>query len=297
MEAVPVRFIRVTAVRRLTPHLVRITFGGEDLADLRYDEPDQQVKLYFPKPAQTVPRMPASGADFAGWYDAFNAIPEPERPWMRSYTLRTHDPDQHTIAVDFVLHDHNAGPATRWARTAAPGDTLAMFGPSAYFTRPIPLRTSIAGADWILLVGDETALPAIGAVLEALPAGTRAEAFVEVPSPADELPIPTSPTVSAHWLHRDVPAGRSTLLLDAVRRAEFPAGEVFAWLAGEASIVRSLRRYLVDERGIDKRAIEFTGHWRLALSQDDPPSADDLAEAQERLATAAAAQSQPPDAG
>lgn len=296
MQAIPVRFIRVAGVRQLTPHLVRVTFGGADLADLYYDEPDQQVKLYFPKPGQSVPRMPAPSDDFTGWYDAFNAIPEPERPWMRSYTIRTHDPEHQTIAVDFVVHDDHAGPATRWARTAGRGDTLAMVGPSAYFTRPIPLRTSIAAADWLLLVGDETALPAIGGILEALPDGSRAEVFVEVPGLADEQAISTRGMVDLHWLHRDgVPPGQSTLLLDAVRRASFPTGAIFAWLAGEAGIVRSLRRHLVDERGVDKRAIEFTGHWRRALSQDDPPSADDLAEAQERLAMAAAAPSSPAD--
>lgn len=294
----PVRFIQVNDVRQLTPHLRRVTFGGDDLADLHYDEPDQQVKLYFPKPGQSAPRMPAPSTDFTSWYDVFNAIPEPERPWMRSYTLRAHDPERRTIAVDFVIHDDHAGPATNWARTAAPGDTLAMFGPSAYFNRPTPLRTSVSAADWLLLAGDETALPAIGGILEALPDGTRAEAFVEVPAPEDQLALVTRGAVGIRWLHRDgVPAGRSPLLLDAVRRASFPAGAVFAWLAAEAGIVRSLRRHLLDERGVDKRAIEFTGHWRQALSQDDPPSADDLAEAQERLATAAATPSPQPDRG
>lgn len=289
MTALPVRFIRVTAVHHPTPRLARVTFGGDDLADLREVEPDQQVKLYFPQPGQAAPRMPEPSDNFGRWYEAFTAIPESERPWMRSYTLRSHDPRRQRIAVDFVLHDRHAGPATRWAWTARPGDTLAMFGPSEYFARPHPLLASMAAADWLLLAGDETALPAIGGILEALPVGTRARAYVEVRDAADEQTLPTAAEATVSWLHRgETPAERSTLLPDAVRRASLPTGALFAWLAGEAGIVRTLRRHLVDERGVDKRFIEFTGHWRRAASQDDPPSADDLADANERLAAASA---------
>jgi NADPH-dependent ferric siderophore reductase len=137
MEEVPIRYVQVTGVKRITPRMARITFGGDDLAGFTYDEPDQQVKLYFPKPGQTVPRLPEPNAygDFMGWYQAYNAIPQPERPWMRSYTIRAHHPQPDTIDIDFVLHD-DAGPATQWAQSAEPGDTLGMFGPSAMFARP-----------------------------------------------------------------------------------------------------------------------------------------------------------------
>lgn len=296
MARLPVRFIHVTEIKRITPHMARITFGGDDLADLGSSEPDQQVKLYFPKPGQPVPRLPEPGpdGDFTRWYQEYLAIPEPERPWMRSYTIRAHHPDRGVIDIDFVLHS-DAGPATRWAQSATPGDVLGMFGPSASFARPAAIGTSIAASDWLLLAGDETALPAISSLLESLPAGARAVAYVEVSGPAEEQPIDTRGQVTVHWLHRgDLPAGHSDVLVRAVRDADFPPGAVFAWLAGEASAVRALRRHLIQERGVDKRVIDFTGHWRLKLTQDDAPTEEDLAEARERLADARAQQPTPP---
>ncbi|WP_206503291.1 siderophore-interacting protein [Streptomyces chrestomyceticus] len=306
-EPLPVRYIEVTAVRRLSPHLVRITFGGPDLAGFRLDAPDQQVKLYIPRPGQRAPRLPEAPADgdLMRWYQAFRTIPEDERPWMRSYTVRAHHPGTGTIDIDFVLHgtatvsgpDSGSdggpvsgsdggsanGPATRWAHLAAPGDTLGMFGPSAYFARPVPLGT----ADWMLLAGDETALPAIGTLAEWLPEGARAVAYIEVADAADEQTFDTRGDLTVHWLHRGTgPAAPGETLVEAVCGARFPAGSVFAWLAGEAGAVRALRRHLVEDRGLDKRDIDFTGYWRRALTQDDAPTEDDLADARERLAAA-----------
>jgi len=266
MESLPVRLIRVVDVQRITPRFARVTF---DAADHSSAEPDQQVKLYFPKPGQTEPVLPAPDGDFMGWYRAFTSIPEHERPWMRSYTLRAQDP----VVVDFLLHDH-AGPATRWASAAKPGDTLGMFGPSTDFARPVPLSRSIAEADWLLLAGDETALPAIGSLAESLPVGARAVAYVE----ADEQRLDSWGELTVHWVRRGE-------LVDAVRAAEFLPGNVFAWVAGEASAVRALRRHLVDDREVPKRAIDFAGYWRAALSQDDAPTAEDLADAREPRAS------------
>lgn len=289
----PVRLIEVVDVQRLTPHMTRITFGGEDLAasfaEIPTTEPDQQMKLYFPRPGQTQPRLPEPDAegDFMRWYAAYGAIPEPQRPWMRSFTIRRFHPDEGLVDVDFVLHD-DAGPAARWARSARPGDTLGMFGPSGTFARATPLSASITAANWMLLAGDETALPAIGTLVEWLPSGTRVVAYVEVRDATEEQRFETRGDLTLHWLHRgEVPPGHTTLLLDAIRGAEFPPGSVFAWFAGESGAVRSLRRHLVDERGVDKRAIEFSGYWRLRLTQDDAPTTEDLAEAQERLDLAA----------
>jgi NADPH-dependent ferric siderophore reductase len=286
VERQPVRLIEVVAITRVTPHMARVTFGGPDLTDFTSGEPDQQVKLYFPKPGQAVPRLPDADNDFMSWYQAFNDIPEEERPWTRGYTIRAHHPADVTIDIDFVLHDH-AGPATRWAESARPGDKLAMFGPSAMFARAIPLSKSIADTDWLLLAGDATALPAISAMIEQLPRGARAIAYIEVADAAEEQHVYSQGAVTLHWLHRgDTPPGYGILLQDAVRAADFPPGAPFAWLAGEASAIRDLRRHLIHERGLDKRAIDFTGHWRLRLSQDDAPTEEDMAEAQERLATA-----------
>lgn len=292
--SLPLRTVEVAAVRRLSPHMVRVTFGGPALADFGCDGPDQQVKLYFPKPGQAAPVLPEPGADgdVMRWYGAFQAIPEDERPWTRGYTIRAHDPSRGTVDIDFVLHGEGdgddagagegegEGPATRWAWSAEAGDVLAMFGPSAYFAEPVPLGTT----DWMLLAGDESALPAIGTIVEALPEGARAVAYVEVWDGAEEQRFESAGEVTVHWLHRAASTGDGSPLVEAVRAAEFPAGSAFAWLGGEAGAVRALRRHLVGERGLDRRSVHFTGYWRRSLTQDDAPTEADLAEARERSA-------------
>ncbi|MEU3299155.1 siderophore-interacting protein [Streptomyces sp. NPDC006678] len=285
-HTLPVRFVQVTGVRRLTPRMARITFGGPDLAGFDLAGPDQQVKLYFPRPGQRVSLLPASGAgadgDVMRWYAAYSEIPDAERPWMRSYTVRACDTGRGTIDIDFCLHE-DAGPATRWAAAARPGDTLGMFGPSAWFSRPIGLGT----AEWVLLAGDDAALPAIATILEWLPPGIHALVFAEVADAAEEQTFATRAEATLHWLHRGMRrAGTGGLLTQAVRTADLPRGLLYAWLGGEAGTVRALRRHLVDERGVDRLSVDFTGYWRLHLSQDDAPTEEDLTEARERLAEA-----------
>ncbi|MEV6648794.1 siderophore-interacting protein [Amycolatopsis sp. NPDC051371] len=261
----PTGLLEVTAVRRPTPRTVRVTFTGAGLRELE-PWPDQQLKLLFPPPGRPV-RLPSSAADdVMRWYQAYLAIPEDERPVMRSYTVRGRDGA--TIDVDFVLHSDVAsdGPATSWARRAAPGDVLGRYGPDPAYRRPL------STADTVLLAGDETALPAIATLLSEV---DNAVAFVEVADAAEEQPLPV------HWLHRDG-APHGTKLLEAVRDAPLGPGAA-AWLAGEAGMVRALRRHLVGERGLDKGVIEFTGYWRRALTQDDAPTSDDLADAREKL--------------
>ncbi|MEV6447622.1 siderophore-interacting protein [Amycolatopsis sp. NPDC051716] len=261
----PTGLLEVTAVRPVTPRTVRVTFTDSDLADLE-PWPDQQLKLLFPPPGRPV-RLPAADGDVMRWYQAFLAVPENERPVMRSYTVRSRDRD--TIDVDFVLHSGSAGPATAWARRAAPGDVLGRYGPDAAYRRPL------STADTLLCAGDETAIPAIATILSEV---DNAVAFVEVADAAEEQPLPGE----VHWLHRDG-AGHGRKLVEAVRGAALPEGSVAAWLAGEASTVRAVRRHLVGERGWAKNVVEFTGYWRRSLTQDDAPTPEDLADAAEKL--------------
>lgn len=255
--------LEVTEVRRPTPRTVRVTCTGPGLAELEA-WPDQQLKLLFPPPGRPV-RLPSPDDDVMRWYQAYLAIPEEERPVMRSYTVRGRAGS--TIDVDFVLHDAGIdGPATAWARTATPGDVLGRYGPDAAYRRPVPQ------ADTVLLAGDETALPAIGTLLSEV---DNAVVFVEVADAAEEQPMPV------HWVHRDG-AEHGSRLLAAVRGASLGPGSVAAWLAGEAGTVRALRRHLVGERGLAKSAIEFTGYWRRKLTQDDAPTTEDLADAREK---------------
>lgn len=281
--ALPLRRIRVVAVRPVTPRTVRVTFGGESLADLTLAGPDQQVKLYFPRPGRSEPVLPAPDrdGDVMRWYAAYAAIPEAERPWMRSYTIRAHDPRAATVDIDFYVHGGDGGrsehgPATRWARDARPGDTLGMFGPSGYFATPV----TVGAADWTLLAADGCSLPALATVAEALPPGHRSVAFVQVADATEEQPLVTAGELTVHWLRGDASPA------EAVRGAALPPGTPYAWLAGEAGAVRALRRHLVQERGYDRRAVHFTGYWRRHLTQDDAPTPEDLAEARERLESA-----------
>ncbi|NUT39791.1 MAG: siderophore-interacting protein [Thermoactinospora sp.] len=276
MPRLPIRALEVTRVRSLSPGMARVTFTADDLTGLPQTGPDQQVKLYFPRPGQDAPLLPDPDGELMSWYAAFTAIPEQERPWMRSFTLRARGHD--TVDIDFVLHGSD-GPASRWAMRARPSHRLAMFGPSADFARPVPLDRDLAEADWVLLAGDLSALPAIGTLMEALPYGKRAEVFVEAGDPRDRQEPPTRGAVTLHWTDGGA-------LVDTVTRAQFPGGRVFAWLAGEASAVRRLRRHLVAERGIAKSAVDFSGYWRRTLTQDDAPTGEDLADAQDLLARA-----------
>ena len=266
-----VDLLAVTRVRTLTPRMRRVSFA----APAGFETwPDQQLKLCFPRPGQPVPRLPVADGDDMRWYREFLAIPEDERPWMRSFTVRAHDPARAELDIDFVLHG-TAGPAARWARTAEPGEVLGRYGPSTVYRQPLPTAASYVFA------GDETALPAMGSLLESLPAGVSVQAFVEVHDPAEEQRLDSPAEVSLTWLHRS----RGESLVPAVLAADLPA-TAHAWLAGEAGAVRSLRRHLVDDRGMAKRAIDFTGYWRASLTQDDAPTDEDLADANERVALA-----------
>jgi NADPH-dependent ferric siderophore reductase len=151
-----------------------------------------------------------------------------------------------------------------------------MFGPSEHFAQPV----AVGAADWTLLVADGCSLPALATIAEVLPPGHRALAFVQVPDATEEQPPMTTGELTVRWLH----GGAS--IVDTVRQAALPSGTPYAWLAGEAGTVRTLRRHLIEERGYDRRAIDFAGYWRRRLTQDDDPTPADLAEARERLEAA-----------
>jgi len=282
-QAMPVSYVRVTGVERITPRTARVTFTGDALPRILEDRPDQQVKLCLPREGRSVeegllPEQDTEDAYGMRWYEAFLAIPEERRPWMRSFTVRAYDRGAHAMTVDFVLHG-DGGPAARWGAGARPGDVLGLVGPSSLYARPLP------EAGRLLLAGDESALPAIATVLEALPATTGAVVYAEVADAAEERELPPGAGgVEVHWVHRD----RGGSLVAAVRDAGPDLDGVdAAWVAGEASAVRALRRHLVQDRELPRGAVEFSGYWRRALTQDDAPTEEDLAWAAERAADSA----------
>lgn len=260
-EVQPYTLFRVEVVRtqRISPSMLRVTFGGADLALCTSAGHDQRIKLFFPLDGQTDPVVP-EGPD---WYPEFRAMPDDIRPPIRTFTISALRTERHELDVDFVLHG-DLGPASRWAGGARPGDRIAILAPDARHT-PIVGYEYKPGTDtdWTLLAGDETALPAIAAILSAMPADRRALVFLEVASPQEMRPLDCAAGVHVTWLSRGgAPAGGG-LLREAIARTEFPAGRPYAWLAGESSAVVELRRHLVRERGLDKSDVYFSGYWLL----------------------------------
>ncbi|TVT15288.1 siderophore-interacting protein [Amycolatopsis acidiphila] len=235
--------------------MARVCLVGDDLRRMTATCPDAYVKLFFPLPGQDRPRLPELTA--GSWYRTYLALPDEIRPPMRTYTVRAHRGAE--VDIDFVLHG-DAGPASRWVLGAQPGDTVAVLGPGGLHIVP-------PGTDWQLLIGDETALPAIGSILERLSPGAKAHAFIEVDGPAEEQRFPTLGDIRVHWVHRgSAPHGES--VLNAVRMARLPEGTPYSWVSGEAGMVKSARRHLVRDRGFPKSAITFTGYWRLGATHD-----------------------------
>ncbi|GAB7050502.1 siderophore-interacting protein [Catenuloplanes indicus] len=299
----PWRFFitEVRRVERLSPSFLRVTLTGDDLDHFAPTGYDQRFKLVPPLPETGFDTLP-TGAD---WYGEWRALPEAHRNPIRTYTVREVRPDLREVDVDMVLHgDH--GPASRWALTARPGSRIALLGPNADHPGPhggYDFRPP-AHADFLLLGGDETAAPAIAAILAKLPADTRGEAFIEVPETDDHFPVTAPAGVTVTWLPRNG-AAHGTYLIPAVedatarilgdsRVADAPAtiedvdvdhdllwevpvdaagapltdaSRLYAWLAGEAAVIKTLRRHLVTGCGVDRRAVAFMGYWRLGRAE------------------------------
>jgi NADPH-dependent ferric siderophore reductase len=307
--------VRVARVTRLTPHFTRVTFAGEDLRWFGTDRLDQRVKIVLPLPDGNLSDVGADDPETlrAGtWYARWRDLPEEARSPFRTYTVRDVRPSLREVDVDMVVHD-DGGPAARWVAAVAPGQEVILVGPDGRS------RESHIGIDWapgtateLLLAGDETAVPAICSILETLPAGRRARAFVEVPGAEDFLDVALPEHAEITWLARDrrphgellVPAVRrwigenaqvvrSALAADAQTLEEVDVdlellwdsptvrvlphdscgrgarcgSDFYAWFAGEAGTVKTLRRLLVSDVGVCRRRVAFMGYWRLGRSE------------------------------
>ena len=235
--AVPFRFFSLQVVRteRLGPSLVRVSFGGDDLAWFFSDGCDQSLSLFLPQPGQLEPAVPYELGD--GWWQGWRELPDDVRAVMRSYTLRAlrRDPDE--IDIDFVLHEP-AGPASRWASRAAAGDRVVLLGPAVADNRAIRFRPP-EDADLLVMWGDETAVPAVSAILEALPSGVRARVWLEVQHAGDIQDLVTDADAEVTWLVRENQGVEgSPMALGALRDAQLPPAErPYVWIAGEAGQV------------------------------------------------------------
>ncbi|MGN9840286.1 siderophore-interacting protein [Nonomuraea sp. H19] len=285
--------VRVAGLRRLSPSFLRVTFTGDELRHFADNGFDQRIKLILPVPLHGLAHLP-TGPD---WFPRWRALEEDKRNPMRTYTVRLARPQAREVDVDVVMHPGGHGPVARWAEQAQPGDLAVLMGPDARYEG---MHGGLefhppAGAATVLMAGDETAVPAICSILERLPADVTGEALMEVPCDDDFLPVETASAVKVSWLARNA-SERGGLLLPAVQAAaerllpslpepetfdevdvdaeelwEVPQEEtpqsMYAWLAGEAAVIKTLRRHLVAERGMDRRAVAFMGYWRLGRAE------------------------------
>ncbi|WP_411077703.1 siderophore-interacting protein [Streptomyces sp. cmx-10-25] len=244
---------RVVHTERITPHMVRLVLGGPGLDGFGVGEyTDHYVKLLFAPEGVAYPEP----FDMERIREEY---PREQWPTTRTYTVRAWDPERRELTVDFVVHG-DEGLAGPWAARAEAGDTLRFLGPGGGYA---PDET----ADWHLLVGDESALPAIAAALERLPAGARAHAFVEIEDAAEEQKLETAADVDVTWLHRGGrPVGEA--LVEAVRTLDFPTGDVHAFVHGEAGFVKELRRHLRLDRGVPRERLSISGYWRLGKTDE-----------------------------
>ena len=234
---VKLRLAQVAAVEHVSPRMRRITFTGDELADFVSAAADDHVKLFFPAPGQDRPLLPDLAA--VG----------------RDYTPRRFDPQQCTLVVEFVIHGD--GPASTWAAQAAPGQWVGVGGPRGSTLTPDDYDT-------YLMMGDETALPAIARHLEEMRPGVCALVLIEVADAREERHLPTAANAAIRWLHRHrVAAGTTTLLEEALQSLVLPSGDTYAWLAAEIETARRLRRHLTEERGLPREQIRAAGYWRL----------------------------------
>ncbi|MBA4798091.1 MAG: siderophore-interacting protein [Rhizobiales bacterium] len=243
-----VRTLDVLEVRRLTPSMIRVTLGGSQLEGFTSLGFDDHIKMFFPDPGDNVPRLPIVGPQGL-------EMPEGQaRPVARDYTVRAHDAERRRLDIDFAVHE--SGPATAWAITVRPGDKAWIAGPRGSFVFPLAF-------DWHLLVGDETALPAISRRIEELPSGTKAVAVIEVAGKESELPLATSADIRIVWAHCEgAQPGSPEPLAKALAEVEWLEGDFHVWLGCGSGVARQLRQWLIDERGANPKWLRASGYWR-----------------------------------
>lgn len=253
-----VRELEVARVRDVTVGMRRLTLTGAGLGAGEVDGVavpgfrtpgfDDHVKVLLPSPGQDRPVLPMQAEGRLDW------TARGVRPIAKDYTPRRWDPETSELDLDFV--HHSTGHAAGWVGVVEPGDPAWIVGPTTTASLP-------HGVDWLLVAGDETALPAIGRLLEELGPQQRVQVLVEVADADHEQDLTTRADVELTWLHRDGAApGTTDLLPDAVRAAPWWDGEVFAWVSGESTMLRPIRQYLKTEHAVPRDCLDLTGYWR-----------------------------------
>lgn len=219
------RSLVVSDAERITPGMLRITLSGEDLADFASLGADDHVKIIVPSTDGTEER--------------------------RDYTPRRYDTAARTLIVDFALHE--AGPITQWAMNARPGDILNIAGPRG--------SAVVSHVERWLLIGDETALPAIGRRIEETGSNAHITSIVAVVDPAEQQAFETEGELTCHWAYRPLSEATDASALLAILRSVVIEPNTFVWVAAEATVTRAIRAHLTEERGYPLAWIKASGYW------------------------------------
>jgi NADPH-dependent ferric siderophore reductase len=264
----------VVNTKHVTPHMARVTLGGDELAQLTPAGYDQWFRLFLPRAGQDMLRLPTRAS--ALWYAEYLATPKARRPWVRNYTVRAARPDLNEIDVDFVLHDdgadaaaghdpeHGSGPGAGFAQAAEPGMRVGVLDQGISYAADHP-------HDWTLLVADESGLPAVAGICESLPADARGIAVIEVPTAGDKQELRAPAGVDLRWVFRpdDAPhALPGQAALAELRDLDLTGfgDDVYAFTVGESGLATGARRHLVGDRGVPKSQVDFVGYWRHGRS-------------------------------
>ena len=250
-EPPPFRHVVVARVDHLTRRMIRVTFTGSDLEGLTVEHPAASVRLLLPSPGSQNLVMPSwNGNEFL--------LSDGQRPTIRTFTPRRLDADVLELDLEIVIHD--AGAASKWAQATAPGRPAAISGTGRGYAID-------RDAPSFLLAGDETAIPAISQLLEALPAETPVQVYIEVAHPDARLELPDHPRATAEWCHLPPGAPPGDALVAAVHGADIDPG-TRVWVAGYAAAMHRIRRHLFEKRGLPRAQAVVRGYWKHAPSGD-----------------------------
>lgn len=249
----PPIWAEVSATERLSPSLMRVVLTGGDLDRFEMtDHTDAYVNAQF-FPADAPDIVPFVKRDVAG-------LPEHQRPRARRFTVRAWDPVTRRLTIDFAVHG-DRGYAGPWAVRAVPGDRLQFTGPGGGYA-PDP------NASWYVLAGDESAIPAIAASLEAVPDGRHCVAMIVVDDADHEIAIDSGADLHLTWLHRRTAPEPERLLVGAMRDVEWRPGPVDVFVHGEAGEIRAVRTHLISHHGIDVTKASISPYWRRGADDE-----------------------------
>jgi NADPH-dependent ferric siderophore reductase len=246
----PPRMLSVIRKEQLTPHMLRVTLGGELMTGFPEGRESANFKLLLPQIHQAVPVLPTSTSK----------PDEKDKPIVRTYTVRNFDPKAMQVDVDFFIHKE-AGPASQWAQEAKPGDKIGFGGPG-------PAKLAEPDRDWYLFAGDMSALPAISANIEKLPRDAKGYVLLEIIEEADKQSLPFPENFDVRWLINPEPEKENNILLDAFIQVPWLQGRPYVWVAGESSAVKKIRAFIREVHSVEKSDFYCSGYWQIGMTED-----------------------------